>query len=165
VKPGQTRRRSRFEARSILEVAQRQPTLFQLALYLVVGGICFCIDIGGFIVLRYFGLATLTASATSFVTATLVNYLLCCALVFRRGRFSRHAEIFRLFVIALIGLGLNSAVVWLLAEVLSFDPTLAKILAVFPVFAWNYLGRRWVVFDGTPSAAMALLGERARGLS
>jgi putative flippase GtrA len=99
------------------------------------------------------------------VTATLVNYLLCCALVFRRGRFSRREEILRLFVNALIGLGLNSAVVWLLAEILSFDPTLAKILAVFPVFAWNYLGRRWVVFDGAPSAAMALLAERARGLS
>jgi putative flippase GtrA len=65
----------------------------------------------------------------------------------------------------LIGLGLNSAVVWLLAEILSFDPTLAEILAVFPVFAWNYLGPCWVVFDGTPSAAMALLAERARGLS
>jgi hypothetical protein len=56
-------------------------------------------------------------------------------------------------------------VVWLLAEILSFDPTLAEILAVFPVFAWNYLGPRWVVFDGTPSAAIALLAERARGLS
>jgi hypothetical protein len=43
VKPGQTRRRSRFGARSILAVAQRQLALLQLALYLVVGGICFCI--------------------------------------------------------------------------------------------------------------------------
>ena len=83
-----------------MAVAQRQLALPQLALYLVVGGISFCIDIGGFIALRYFGLATLTASATSFVTATLVNYLLCCALVFRRGRFSRREEILRLFVIA-----------------------------------------------------------------
>jgi len=83
-----------------LAVAQRQLALPQLALYLVVGGICFCIDIGGFIALRYFGLATFTASATSLVTATLVNYLLCCALVFRRGRFSRREEILRLFVIA-----------------------------------------------------------------
>ena len=97
------------------------------------------------------------------MTATLVNYLLCCALVFRRGRFSRREEILRLFVNALIGLGLNSAVVWLLAEILSFDPTLAKILAVFPVFAWNYLGRRRIVFDGTPSSAMTFLAERVRG--
>lgn len=40
------------------------------------------------------------------------------------------------------------------------DPTVAQILAVFPVFAWNYLGRRTVVFGGAPSAAMTLLAER-----
>jgi putative flippase GtrA len=138
-------------------------TLHQLALYLVVGTICFCIDIGGFVTLRYFELPVLTASATSFVAATLINYLLCCAFVFRKGRFSRPEEMLRLFGIAIVGLGLNSIVVLLLAEILSFDPTLAKILAVFPVFAWNYLGRRTIVFDGTPSASMALFIQRVRG--
>jgi putative flippase GtrA len=136
--------------------------LLQLAFYLVVGGICFCIDIGGFIALRYFSLPILTASATSFATATLINYSLCRAFVFRSGRFSRPEEMLRLFGIAVIGLGLNSAVVWLLAEILAMDPTAAKILAVFPVFAWNFLGRRTAVFDGAPSAAMTLLAERIR---
>jgi len=152
------RRPPHFEAQN----TQRQMALVQLALYVVVGGICFCIDIGGFIVLRYLGVPILVASAASFTTATLANYLLCCALVFHRGRFSRAEEMLRLFSIAVVGLGLNSAAVWFLAKVLGFDPTLAKILAVIPVFAWNYLGRRWAVFDGTPSAAMALLTERVR---
>ena len=137
-------------------------SLLQLSLYLVVGGICFCIDIGGFVLLRYFKVPILAASATSFVTATVVNYFLCCAFVFRSGRFSRPEEMLRLFGIAVIGLGLNSAVVWLLAEILGMDPTVAKILAVFPVFAWNYLGRRTAVFDGAPSAAMTLLAVRIR---
>jgi hypothetical protein len=65
-------------------------------------------------------------------------------------------------VIAVIGLGLNSAAVWLLAEVLGLDPIFAKVLAVFPVFAWNYLGRRSIVFASGPSAAVALLSERLR---
>lgn len=47
--------------------------------------------------------------------------------------------------IAAIGLGLDNAMVWLMAEILGVDPTPAKILAVFPVFAWNYLGRRAIV--------------------
>jgi len=55
--------------------------------------------------------------------------------------------------------------VWLLAKILRIDPTLAKILGVLPVFAWNYLGRRWIVFDGTPSSSMTLLAERVRGRS
>ena len=145
-----------------MDVPQRRQALVQLALYLVVGGTCFCIDIGGFIVLRHLGFPILAASATSFVMATFANYLLCCALVFRSGRFSRAEEILRLFVIAIVGLGLNSAMVWLLAEILGVNPTLAKILAVFPVFAWNYLGRRSIVFDGRPPAVMVLLAEHLR---
>ena len=99
----------------------------------------------------------------SFVTATLVNYFLCCGFVFRSGRFSRPEEIVRLFIIALVGLGLNTAAVLFLAKILRLDPTLAKILAVFPVFAWNYFGRRTAVFDGAPSPAMTFLIERIRG--
>jgi putative flippase GtrA len=134
----------------------------QFALYVVVGGICFSIDIAGFVVLRWFQLPILTASAISFVTATIANYLLCCALVFRSGRFSRGEELLRLFAIAVVGLSLNSAAVWFLAQILAFDPTLAKIVAVVPVLAWNYLGRRTVVFDGAPSATMMMLAQRAR---
>jgi putative flippase GtrA len=133
--------------------------LFQLGLYLIVGGICFFVDVGGFVLLRLSKLPILTASALSFATATFVNYLLCCGFVFRGGRFSRQEEIVRLFMIAVVGLGLNTAVVLVLAKILRLDPTLAKILAVFPVFAWNYLGRRAMVFDGSPPAAVALLSS------
>jgi putative flippase GtrA len=149
------------QARRLIRL--RTEELLQLTFYLVVGGICFCIDIGGFIALRHLELPIMTASAVSFVTATVANYALCCAFVFRSGRFSRPEELLRLFGISVIGLVLNSAVVWLLAENLATDPTVAKILAVFPVFAWNYLGRRTVVFDGAPSAAMIVLAERLRG--
>jgi putative flippase GtrA len=141
----------------------RHMGLIQLGLYLMVGGICFVIDVGGFVALRLCNLPILTASALSFVAATLSNYLLCCSLVFRRGRFSRQEEIVRLFIIAFVGLGLNTAVVFLLAKILQVHPTLAKILAVIPVFAWNFLGRRAMVFDRTPPAAMALIAERLGG--
>jgi putative flippase GtrA len=142
----------------------RHLALLQILMYLIVGGICFCIDIGGFILICEFVVVSiLMASAISFTAATLANYLLCCAFVFRRGRFSRSQEMLRLFVIAVVGLGLNSTVVWLLAERLVLPPTLAKILAVLPVFAWNYLGRRSIVFDGGLSPTMELIAGRVRG--
>jgi len=144
-------------------ISLRVNALLQLGLYLAVGGICFLIDIGGFVALRYFKIPILAASAASFVASTFVNYLLCCIFVFCSGRFSRREEVLRLFGIAVIGLGLNSAVVWLLAEVFGLDPTVSKVLAVFPVFAWNYLGRRTAVFDRAPSPSMILLAERIRG--
>ena len=56
----------------------RHMTLLQVLLYLIVGGICFCIDIGGFILLRQLVITVLTASVISFVAATFANYLLCC---------------------------------------------------------------------------------------
>lgn len=157
---GRTAYRPRNEGTCV--PATRHLAMVQLGLYFVVGGICFFIDIGGFIALRLCNLPILTASALSFVTATLSNYVLCCGFVFSRGRFSRPQEIIRLFVIAIIGLGLNTAVVLLLIGILKLDPTLAKILAVIPVFAWNFLGRRALVFDGTPPAAMALLAKSLR---
>jgi hypothetical protein len=65
----------------------RQIALLQLGIYSLVGGICFCIDVGGFVALRSLKLPILTASVLSFVTATFVNSLLCCGFVFRTGRF------------------------------------------------------------------------------
>ena len=155
-------RPSRFGEHSTLAAPRRQLAILQLALYLVVGGICFCVDVGGFVALRYWRFPVLPASAASFVTANLVNYLLCRAFVFRSGRLSRPEELSRLFGVAVVGLGLNSAAVWLLAGVLGANPTLATVLGVFPVFAWNYLGRRTMVFGSGPSPAMALLFERLR---
>lgn len=140
----------------------RRIALLQFAAYVIVGGICFSIDITGFVIFLYLGLGILTASAISFATATVANYLLCCIFVFQRGRFSRSEELLRLFAIAVIGLSLNSAMVWLLAEVLGFNPILAKILAVFPVLAWNYLGRRSMVFGGAPSTIMIKAAKGAR---
>ena len=159
MKPRRVPRRAQFGVDDSA-VTDQQIALLQLGVYLVVGGICFCIDVGGFVVLRSLRLPILAASVLSFVTATLANYMLCCGFVFGRGRFSRAEEIVRLFIIALVGLSLNSMIVLLLAQILEFDPTLAKILAVFPVFAWNYLGRRTIVFEGPPSPAVALLVGR-----
>ncbi len=153
---------SRFSIVRTLASPLRRMAFLQFAAYVSVGGICFSIDIAGFVILLYFGLGILTASAVSFATATIINYLLCCAVVFRSGRFSRSEELLRLFAIAIVGLGLNSAMVWLLAEVMGLDPILAKLLAVLPVLAWNYLGRRSIVFDGAPSAVMITVVQRAR---
>jgi hypothetical protein len=76
-------------------------------------------------------------------------------------RFSRGEELLRLFAVAIVGLTLSSAMVWLLAELLRLDATLAKMLAVLPVLAWNYLGRRSIVYHGAPAAAMILMPAKS----
>lgn len=118
----------------------------QFGWYLVVGGVAFWVDIGAFVVLYQLWLPVLAASMTSFILATLVNYYLCYRLAFTRGRYSRLAEIARLFVVAVIGLGLNSLCVWALVSHLPMPPVVAKVLAVPVVLGWNFLGKRQIVF-------------------
>ena len=145
-------------------LAATDSSAFQFVLYLIVGGVCFWIDVGGFLIILWlFRPVILLASASSFVIATAANYALCCAFVFRRGRFSRLEEIGRLFLVAVTGLGLNSAVVWILAERMGLDPAIAKVSAVLPVLFWNFLARRVIVFDAALSAGVVKFAGRIGG--
>jgi putative flippase GtrA len=87
----------------------------QLFLYLIVGGLSFFVDIGTFIVLRAIEVPVIPASVVSFSLATVANYLLCVVLAFERGRFRRSIETVRFLTVALIGLGLNTLLVWYLS--------------------------------------------------
>lgn len=118
----------------------------QFAWYLVVGGLSFGVDIGAFVALQALATPVLAASALSFTAATGANYVLSYLLAFERGRFSRSTEIRRLLVVALVGLALNTGLVWLFVSMTPMTPVAAKVLAVPLVLAWNFLGRRWFVF-------------------
>ena len=119
----------------------------QIFLYLIVGGLSFLVEIGTFVALRHAAMAVIPASVTSFIVATVANYLLSILMAFERGRFRRHIELARFFIVVLVGLALNTALVWLFAYPLAIHPTVAKIAAVPIVLIWNYLGRRLLVFD------------------
>src|SRR6516164_6922759 len=114
----------------------------QFFLYLVVGGLSFFVDIGAFIALRAIEVPVIPASVTSFSLATAANYLLSVVLAFEHGRFRRYIEMLRFLAVVLVGLGLNTLLVWYFAYPLSIRPTAAKIVAVPIVLMWNYLGRR-----------------------
>jgi putative flippase GtrA len=54
----------------------------QFSLYLIVGGLSFCIDIGAFVVLRSIELPIILSSVMSFSLATIANYCYQSALLF-----------------------------------------------------------------------------------
>jgi putative flippase GtrA len=119
----------------------------QFLLYLIVGGVSFLVEIATFIALRRAAMPVIPASVTSFIVATVANYLLSIVLAFQRGRFRRPVELARFLGVVLVGLGLNTALVWIFVYPLAIPPTLAKISVVPIVLVWNYLGRRMLVFD------------------
>jgi putative flippase GtrA len=135
----------------------------QFFLYLIVGGLSFFVDIGTFIMLRAIGLPVIPASVMSFSLATAANYLLCLVLAFERGRFRRSIETLRFLIVVLVGLGLNTLLVWCFVYPLSLRPTAAKVIAVPIVLIWNYLGRRLLVFSHEiPVAVRQRLKPRSR---
>jgi putative flippase GtrA len=118
----------------------------QFLLYLVVGGLSFCVDIGTFVLLQSAGVPVIPASITSFIAATGANYVLSIRLAFQAGRFRRSVEVARFLGVVLVGLALNTGFVWLFVYPFGLHPTVAKIAAVPIVLVWNYLGRRLLVF-------------------
>jgi len=125
------------------------PALLQFFLYLFVGGLCSICDVGGFWLLQAADIPIIIASATSFTVATTLNYFLSYFFVFERGRFSMSHEIARVFVVSLIGLALNTLLVYLFVSDLALNGVLAKIIAIPLVLFWNFLGRRIFVFRPT----------------
>ena len=135
----------------------------QFLLYLIVGGLSFFVDIGIFVLLRMAEMSVIPASIVSFMAATGANYVLSTVLAFQGGRFRRHIELVRFLVVVLVGLALNTGLVWLFVYPLGVDPTLAKILAVPIVLVWNYLGRRLLVFhDRLPTPMLKWLSSARR---
>jgi len=130
----------------------------QFFLYLIVGVLSFFVEIATFVALRRTAMPVIPASVTSFIVATIANYLLSIVLAFQRGRFRRHVELFRFLTVVLIALGLNTALVWCFAYPFAIHPTVAKIAAVPIVLIWNYLGRRMLVFgDRVPTRVRSWL--------
>src|SRR5258708_15373515 len=135
----------------------------QFLLYLIVGGLSFFVDIGIFVLLLMAEMSVIPASIVSFIAATGANYVLSTVLAFQGGRFRRQIELVRFLVVVLVGLALNTGLVWLFVYPLGVDPTLAKILAVPIVLVWNYLGRRLLVFhDRLPTPMLKWLSSARR---
>src|SRR5579863_27308 len=93
----------------------------QFFLYLIVGGLSFVVEIGVFVALRRAAMPVIAASVASFLVATLANYLLSILLAFQSGRFRRSAELGRFLAVVLVGLALNTALVWCFAYPLAIQ--------------------------------------------
>jgi putative flippase GtrA len=89
----------------------------------------------------------LLVGALGFVIATAVNYFLSIRFVFESGvRFEFFREISLVFLISLIGLGVNQAVLYLGIGILGWEMLFTKLCATGVVFFWNFAGRSQFIF-------------------
>jgi putative flippase GtrA len=117
--------------------------------YACIGGVCTVIDFTIFIVFtKFFNVHYLLVSTVSFSLAVFLNYYLCINLLFKSGvRFTKKVELLSFFLINIIGLLIHQAILFCSVDLLSIALITSKAIATATVFTWNYLGRKYFVFN------------------
>jgi putative flippase GtrA len=86
------------------------------------------------------------ANAIGFTLAASTNYILNRIWTFNSHNPQIVQEFSRFFIIALIGLGINSAIIWLLNGKFRINFYLSKLVATLIVTLWNFLINAYFTF-------------------
>jgi putative flippase GtrA len=86
------------------------------------------------------------ANAIGFTTAATTNYILNRVWTFQSNNPHIAQEFTRFFVIALIGLGINSLIIWAMSGKFKVNFYLSKLVATIIVTAWNFLINAYFTF-------------------
>lgn len=131
--------------------AFKAPALLQFMVYLLIGGVSAVANIGLFLALKNAGVTDTVSIPTVFFLASILNYLLCIALLFRhKARWNPLSEIF-LYVCVVILVAIPDFYLAQLLLHLHATPFWAKSFACVAVLILDFLGRRYVVFPEPPS--------------
>ena len=116
--------------------------LVQIFKFVIVGGIATLIDwIIYFICYHFIGIEPLIANIISFTISVIYNFWASIKYVFDvKGNNKRNFIIFVVF--ALIGLGINEIIIFLLHNKLLWNAMLVKIIATAIVMVFNFVTRK-----------------------
>lgn len=131
----------------VLFIEQTENTRIQFLRYIFVGGISAVINIGTLYILKdIVNIYYLIANAIGFVLGLITNYFLSKMLVFTKENMSNPTIEFIIYaLIGLIGLGIDSLLMWILTSKLNIYYMISKIFSTMLVFVWNF-GIRKVVY-------------------
>ena len=137
------------------------PVIFQIAKFVLVGGLNFLIDLG---VLNFLVFATGVVAgpvqsvfkATSFLAAVVNSYFWNKLWVFKRNTKEKTSqEFFQFFIVSVIGFAINIGVNYFFVNLVSAfwgipPKTWTQLSAMFAAIAalfWNFVGYKFIVFD------------------
>jgi putative flippase GtrA len=114
--------------------------------YLFVGGICTVLDFFLLFVLKdYFSVNYVIASIISFSASVILNYFLCTLWIFKtRIIKNRYGEFMIYVIISVVGLFINTGLIWLFTEILGTPVLFSKVLGTPIVLIWNFFGRKYL---------------------
>lgn len=134
-----------FEVKELLT----QATLFKFLKFCVVGVTGTIIDFGlTWICKEKLKIPKFIANAIGFVVAATSNYIL--NRIWTWGSTNEHVgvEYVKFFGVSLIGLGLNTLILYLLHEKLKLNFWISKVFATGVVMVWNFLANHYFTFAG-----------------
>ena len=119
--------------------------------YAFVGGLCTLLD---FVILYLLttlgGVHYLVSSAISFALGVILNYVLCTYWIFSIHRVKRHSVEFVYYVlISLVGLGLNTLLMWLFTDRMGMWFMLSKLIAAGITLFYNFFARKLLLHSGS----------------
>ena len=122
--------------------------LNQIVRFGIVGGVTAAIDyLTLFILVEYFSVNYLFATAIGFFIGSTLNYILSIFFVFESGRFKTKFAEFSMFIIfTVLGLALNHSIMWFGVDVLVANYLLIKIVSLIIVTLFNFLTKKFLVF-------------------
>ena len=116
--------------------------------YCFSGGISAITDLILFFILNeLIGIHYLIALTISFVIAVTVNYIMQRKITFRSEYKKKHKQFTIFLSVQIIGLAFNGILMYWLVELLTFWPTLAKLLAIFIVLIYTYSTNTKLTFN------------------
>lgn len=126
--------------------AHRLPTPIQLLVYFFIGGFSAVTNILLFTMFYHGDLSVTNAAAISYVLSAMVNYYLCIHFLFTRRKFrTARAELAMYLMVVLVVGVIDVAFTNWMHSILG-APVLAKTLACFVGFLFNFAGRKYLVF-------------------
>lgn len=133
----------------------------QFLRYFMVGGVAFAVDFSALFLLTEFGrLHYLVSASASFMAGIAVNYGLSITWVFDHRRLANRMHEFAIFaVVGIIGLALNTGLMWSFTELLGFHYLHSKGVAAVAIFMFNFGARKTLLFSGRSQANEGITTE------
>ncbi len=115
----------------------------QILKFGVVGGLAFLIDYGIYtLLISVFNVYYIIASVISFTLSVIFNYILSIKWVFDVKKKQGPKEFIIFVILSVVGLILNSLILYLSVELMHIHKLIAKIIATFIVMIYNFITRK-----------------------
>ena len=127
----------------MIEKIKNNKLLMQILKFGVVGVTAFIIDYGIFTILsQLLGIHYLIASIISFSISVIYNYILSIKWVFDISKKQTPKEFIIFIILSVIGLGLNSLIMYVSVDLMQIHEMISKIVATAIVMVYNFITRK-----------------------